>query len=194
MLYARVSSEIEYFTAHGFPPSVIPGLSSAFAAPLSANIPVTARGVSDSVMICTGVGRGGAAGRIPRYERSTTVLVLMGVARLPEIIQLMVEDLGYPDCLPVCIIERGTMVDQRVISSTLNGITEAMTSPRIGSQRPPGMMVVGWTCMGFFDGIEGVSEDAEPGSRERDLRRVNSWLRGEPFIVKEGLDKSWDNI
>lgn len=186
MLYARVSSEIEYFTANGFPPAVIPGLSSAFAAPLSANIAVTARGVADSVVICTGVGKAGAAGRIPRYDRGTTVLVLMGVAKLAEIVRVMTEDEDYPGHLPMCIIERATMADQRIISSTLNDIVNAMSSPRIGPQRPPGMMVIGWTCLGFVDGLSG---DAEPN-----MEHVTSWLKGEPFMIKEGRDKSWENM
>ncbi|GJJ13183.1 hypothetical protein Clacol_007434 [Clathrus columnatus] len=194
MLYARVSSEIEYFTANGYPPSVIPGLSSAFAAPLSAKVPVTARGVADSIVICTGVGKGGTTRRLPSYGRGTTVLILMGVARLPEIVRIMLEDEHYPNYLPVCIIERGTMPDQRVISSTLSNIVGAMSSPRVEPQRPPGMMVVGWTCMGFLNGIEGLSEDTGSGLKDRDLERINSWLGSEPFIIKEGLDESWDGI
>ncbi|KAF8512856.1 uroporphyrin-III C-methyltransferase [Hysterangium stoloniferum] len=193
MLYARASSEIEYFTAKGFPPAVIPGLSSALAAPLAAGIPVTARGVAESVVICTGVGQGGKGGRIPPYERATTVLVLMGVARLAEITRTMVGG-GYPDYLPTCIIERGTMPDQRVVRSTLAGIVDGMTDPRVGPQRPPGMMVVGWACLGVSEGVEGVSEDSGEGLVERDLAKVRKWLVGEPFAIKEGLDVSWEGI
>ena len=193
MLYARASSEIEYFTAHGFPPVVIPGLSSALAAPLSAGIPVTARGVAESVAICTGVGKGGKIGRIPPYERATTVLVLMGVARLTEIVRGMMED-NYPNHLPTCIIERGTMPDQRVVRSTLGGIVEAMSDSRVGAQRPPGMMVIGWACLGITGGAEGVSEDEGDGLTNRDLERVGRWLGGERFVVVEGLDEGWQGL
>ncbi|KAF8532094.1 tetrapyrrole methylase [Gautieria morchelliformis] len=193
MLYARASSEIEYFTAHGFPPTVIPGLSSALAAPLAAGIPVTARGVAESVAICTGVGKGGKSGRVPSYERATTVLVLMGVARLAEIVRGMLEE-TYPSYLPTCIIERGTMPDQRVVRSTLGGIVEAMSDPRVGAQRPPGMMVVGWACLGVAEGVEGVSDDEGKGLQDRDLDRVSRWLGGEPFVIVEGLDVSWQGL
>jgi uroporphyrin-III C-methyltransferase len=193
MLYARASSEVEYFTAHGFPPTVVPGLSSALAAPLAAGIPVTARGVAESVAICTGVGKGGKGGRVPPYERATTVLVLMGVARLAAIVQGMLED-AYPSYLPVCVIERGTMPDQRVVRSTLGGIVEAMSDPRVGVQRPPGMMVIGWACLGVAEGVEGVSDDEGEGSRDRDLQRVSKWLGGERLAITEGLDKSWEDL
>ena len=193
MLYARASSEIEYFTAHGYPPCIVPGLSSALAAPLSAGIPVTARGVAESVVICTGVGKGGKIGRVPPFERSTTVLVLMGVARLAEIVRAMIED-TYPSYLPTCIIERGTMPDQRVVRSTLGRIVEAMSDPRVGAQRPPGMMVVGWACLGVAQGVEGVSDDEGEGLKDRDLDKVYSWLGGESFVIREGLDEAWQGL
>jgi len=191
MLYARCSSEIEYFTDNGYRPAVLPGLSSALAAPLAAGIPVTARGVADTVLICTGVTQGGKAGRIPLYERATTVLILMGVARLKEMTQTMMK-MGYPEYLPTCVIERGTMPDQRVIRSTVGGIADAMSDPRIGPQRPPGMMVVGWCCLGVAKGVEGVSEDEGEGLQERDIERTARWLGGERFTVTEGLDDSWE--
>ncbi|KAF8588937.1 hypothetical protein K439DRAFT_1629202 [Ramaria rubella] len=193
MLYARASSEIGFFSAHGFPPTVFPGLSSALAAPLAAGIPVTARGVSESVAICTGVGKGGKGGRVPPYDRGTTVLVLMGIARLAEIVRGMMED-SYPEYLPTCIIERGTMLDQRVVRSTLGRMVEVMCDPRVGVQRPPGMMVVGWACLGVTQGVEGVSDDEGDGLRDRDLERVNKWLGEAHFVLKEGLDETWQSI
>lgn len=193
MLYARASSEIAHFTAHGFPPTVVPGLSSALAAPLSAGIPVTARGVAEGVAICTGVGRGGRGGRVPPYERATTVLVLMGVARLADIVRGMRAD-AYPAGVPTCVVERGTMPDQRVVRSTLGGIVDAMADPRVGAQRPPGMLVVGWACLGVAEGVEGVSDDVGDGSSDRDAERVSRWLGGERFVVVEGLDETWQDL
>jgi len=193
MLYARSSTEIEYFTDNHFPPVVIPGLSSALAAPLAAGIPVTARGVADSISICTGVTKGGKTGRIPPYERATTLLILMGVARLQEMMDVVMQ-IGYPEYLPACIIERGTMPDQRVISSTVKGIVDAMSDPRVGAQRPPGMMVMGWACLGVAKGVEGVSEDEGQGLMERDRERVRKWLKGESFRIKEGLDDTWEGL
>ena len=91
MLYGRAGEEILYFRQFGFEAIVIPGISSAFAAPLLANIPVTQRGVAESLVICTGVGRKGKDVRLPGYERSRTLVVLMGVARLPQMLEALLE-------------------------------------------------------------------------------------------------------
>ena len=117
----------------------------------------------------------------------------MGVARLAEIVRDMVED-TYPAYLPTCVIERGTMPDQRVVRSTLDGIAEAMSDPGVGAQRPPGMVVVGWACLGVERGVEGVSDDEGEGLTERDLDRVSTWLAGKRFVIKEGLEESWRDI
>ena len=82
MLYGRAGEEILYCRAHGIEPLVIPGLSSALAAPLFAGIPVTQRGVADSLVVCTGVGRAGKDVQLPGYVRSRTLVILMGVARI----------------------------------------------------------------------------------------------------------------
>jgi uroporphyrin-III C-methyltransferase len=62
-----------------------PGVSSALAAPIFAGIPVTQRGVAESVVVCTSVGRRGKEVELPGYERSRTVLVLVGVARIAQV-------------------------------------------------------------------------------------------------------------
>lgn len=49
-LYGRGGEELVYFRSHGFEPTVMPGVSSAFAAPALAHIGVTHRGVADQVL------------------------------------------------------------------------------------------------------------------------------------------------
>ncbi|KIO15563.1 hypothetical protein M407DRAFT_210630, partial [Tulasnella calospora MUT 4182] len=78
-LYGRGGEEVLFFRAHGFEPLVIPGVSSALAGPLLAGIPVTQRGVAESLTVCTGVGRKGRDVDLPGYERSRTLVILMGV-------------------------------------------------------------------------------------------------------------------
>lgn len=76
-LYGRVGEELLFLRSHGVDILIVPGISSALAAPLLAQIPVTQRGAADSLAVCTGVGRGGAKGRIPGYERGRTLVLLM---------------------------------------------------------------------------------------------------------------------
>ncbi|KAG6812428.1 hypothetical protein H0H92_002894 [Tricholoma furcatifolium] len=203
VVYGRAGEEVLYFRAHGFEPLVIPGVSSALAAPTFAGIPITQRGVAESFMVCTGVGRRGKDVRLPGYERARTLVILMGVARLPQVIQsLTAEEAGaggrrdgaaYPLHTPIAIIERASMPDQRVISSTLKDIVRALDS--IGEQRPPGMMVIGWGVLALWgQGDVGVLDDE---GENMDKERVERWLSdkdGAAWRVLEGLDSSWESF
>ena len=198
VVYGRAGEEVLFFRAHGFEPLVIPGVSSALAAPIFAGIPVTQRGVAESVVVCTGVGRQGKEVKLPGYERARTVLILMGVARIAQVVSAMIHDddddgrregRPFPRNTPIAIVERGSMPDQRVIASTLGDICEALESA--GEQRPPGMMVVGWAVLALHGtGDTSVLEDGE----ERDEERVRRWLGRDRWVVREGIDPGWVEV
>ncbi|KAH0591573.1 hypothetical protein H2248_001627 [Termitomyces sp. 'cryptogamus'] len=205
VVYGRAGEEVLYFRSHGFEPVVIPGVSSALAAPTFAGIPVTQRGVAESFMVCTGVGRKGKDVQLPGYERARTLVVLMGVARLQAIIHALTEQVqegggrrdgkAYPPHTPIAIIERASMPDQRVISSTVRDIVRAMDS--IGEQRPPGMMVIGWGVLALWG--EGDVEVLDEGGEKMDEERVTKWLIGSDGVgaawrVSEGLDSGWEGF
>ncbi|KIK59319.1 hypothetical protein GYMLUDRAFT_245391 [Collybiopsis luxurians FD-317 M1] len=126
------------------PTLVIPGVSSALAAPTMFNMPCTQRGAATSFLITSPVGKGGKALEMPKYERGRTVAILMGVARLGSVVKALLGSASMPD--------------QRVIESTLEDVERAMESAEVGGQRPPGMMVMGG----------GVGEDGEgAGGKKR---------------------------
>lgn len=142
---------------------MIPGVSSALAGPTFAGIPITQRGVAESFIVCTGVGRKGKDVQLPGYERSRTLIVLMGVARLAQVVETLTftstmkeeegkasrrDGLAYPRNTPIAIIERASMSDQRVLMSTLENVVEALDS--CGEQRPPGMIVIGWSVLALW--------------------------------------------
>ena len=52
-VFGRGGEEVLKFREMGHEPAVIPGVSAAFSAPLLAGIPVTHRGVSNQVVMCT---------------------------------------------------------------------------------------------------------------------------------------------
>ncbi|KAI9566377.1 uroporphyrin-III C-methyltransferase [Boletus coccyginus] len=210
IVYARAGEELAYFRAHGYSPLVLPGLSSALAAPACAGIPVTHRGVAESFVVCTGVGRQGKTVSLPGYDRARTVLVLMGVARLGEVVRALVttehggrrDGSPYPAYLPIAIIERGSMPDQRVLVSTLEDVECALAG--VGEQRPPGMIVIGWAVLAFGrkeeeggDAGEGVLEDVEvdaQGQERRDRQRITRWLGGRKWDSWEGLGAGWADL
>jgi uroporphyrin-III C-methyltransferase len=190
-----------YFRSHGFEPLVIPGVSSALAGPLMAGIPVTQRGVAESLMICTGVGRQGKEVRLPGYERSRTLVILMGVARIAQLLLALTRTGGgtqrggaaYPPYTPIAVIERASCPDQRVVLSTLEGIEAALE--RSGEQRPPGMIVIGWSVLALH-GTGDLTVLDEGEVEDLDRARITKWLGDIGYLIHNGL-KGWgigDNV
>lgn len=211
-VYGRGGEEVLFFRERGFEAVVVPGISSAFAAPLMAGIPVTQRGVSESVVVCTGVGRKGKGVKLPGYERSRTTVVLMGVARLQGVVHALTSVQGqeehgrdggardgaaYPSYCPIAIIEKASSPDQRMVASTLEGIVNAME--RAGEQRPPGMMIIGWSALalegeGDVQVLDGVDELSTEELEAVDRKRIQKWLGPKGWIMREGLDPSWSTL
>lgn len=192
-VYGRGGEEVLYFRENGFEATVIPGVSSALAGPLMVGIPVTQRGVAESLVLCTGVGRKGKSVQLAGYIKSRTLVVLMGVARIASIVSVLtdLDSTGrdgavYPSHLPIALIERASSPDQRVILSTLKGIEEALKSVE---ERPPGMMVIGWAALC----LEGEGRvDVLDGADEKEV--VKGWLGEERWKVREGLSPVWDEL
>jgi uroporphyrin-III C-methyltransferase len=192
-VYGRGGEEVLYFREHGFESTVIPGVSSALAGPLMMGIPVTQRGVAESLVMCTGVGRQGRAVQLPGYVKARTLLVLMGVARIAAIVDVLTntasagrDGVVFPRHLPIAVVERASSPDQRVVLSTLDRIEEALRSME---ERPPGMMVIGWAALalegkGRVDVLDGVDEG----------EAIEEWLGGHGWKVREGLSPAWREL
>jgi uroporphyrin-III C-methyltransferase len=120
-LFGRGGEEVIEFRKLGIEPLLVPGVSSSYAAPLAAKIPLTHRGVSNSVLISTGYGKNEAVVEIPEYSSDRTVVLLMAVGRIDEIATNMTM-MGYPKNTPVAIIEKATTPLQRTLTGTLEDI------------------------------------------------------------------------
>ena len=196
-VYGRAGEEVLYFRSHGFEPVVIPGVSSVLAGPTFAGIPVTQRGAAESMIVCTGVGRQGKEVKLPGYDRGRTLVLLMGVARLPQILQTLLDadvprrnGAAYPANTPIALIERASMPDQRVIFSTLSSIAQALESA--GEQRPPGMLVIGWSVLSLW--ATGDVTVLDDGAEAKDEERVARWLGGKGWRITEGLEAGWEGL
>ena len=155
-IYGRGAEEYAFFRDKGYIPLVLPGITSSLSAPLFAAIPATHRSVADQVLICTGTGRRGAAPTPPPYISTQTVVFLMALHRLSSLIEALTGALPasgaeehqarpkpWPRETPCAVIERASCPDQRVIRSTLEHICTAVEEE---GSRPPGLIVVGWSC------------------------------------------------
>ena len=189
-VYGRGGEEVLYFREHGIEATVVPGVTSVVAGPEMVGIPVTQRGVAEGMVLCTGVGRAGKSVSLPGYVKPRTLVVLMGVARIESIVSTLIDPSSdgrdgeaYPGHLPIAVIERASSPDQRVIVSTLSQIAEAVKSVE---ERPPGMMVIGWTVLA----LEGKGRvDVLDGVDEKEV--VHDWLSGDRWRIREGLDDGW---
>jgi len=142
-IFGRGGEEYNYFAQHGYEPIVIPGISSALAAPVVAGIPMTHRDVADQVLICTGTGRKGAVPNLPSFDPSRTTIFLMALHRIVDLVPVLVKEKGWSPNLPVAIVERATCPDQRVIRTTLEKLGDVV---ELCGSRPPGLLVTGYAC------------------------------------------------
>ena len=126
-VFGRGSEEAAALAAQGIPFEIVPGISSAIAAPMYAGIPVTARGATQDVCIVTGhLDPDDPASRV-RWEALAhgpgTLVILMGHDRLPLICKGLIRH-GRPADTPAACIERGTTPEQRVVVSTLGALAD----------------------------------------------------------------------
>ena len=192
-LYGRGAEEYAYFQDKGYQPIVIPGITSALSGPLFANIPPTHRSVADQVLICTGTGRKGATPDPPPYIPSQTVVFLMALHRLTSLVESLIGPFStakdnehaqsprrWPRNTPCVVIERASCPDQRVLRSTLEHVCLAIEEE---GSRPPGLLVVGWSC--------GVLKDLKGASRwivEEGFSGFNMHDEGMEYIEKQLVD------
>ncbi|KQB38393.1 uroporphyrinogen-III C-methyltransferase [Flavobacterium aquidurense] len=139
-IFGRGSEEIEFIESFGIPTIVVPGISSVVAVPASQGISITKRGVSESFWAITGTtsDRKLSSDVALAAQSSATVVILMGMHKLPQIIDLFQkEDKGD---LPVAIIQNGTTVEEKVGVGTVDSILEIVKQQKLSS---PAIIVLG---------------------------------------------------
>ncbi len=141
MIFGRGGEELEALSAAGLPFQVVPGVSAATACAAYAGIPLTLRGVTQSVLLTTGHTESSADLDLGRAPSGKTLALYMGVARYAQIAETLLAAGNSPE-LPVAIIERGTLPEQRVITTSLTDLAEAATALEIQS---PALLLVGAT-------------------------------------------------
>lgn len=132
----RGSEEVLACAAAGIPVEVIPGVSSAVAAPAAAGIPVTHRGVSTGFVVISGhvVEDLSAVART-----GLTVVILMGVATLPRLVAEFI-GAGRSASTPIALIHRAFDPEQRIVVGTLAGIEKQVATAGIEN---PAVIVIG---------------------------------------------------
>jgi uroporphyrin-III C-methyltransferase len=136
-VFGRGAEEWQWLRERGWDVELVPGVSSALAAPALAGIPPTFRGVARSFAVVTGHTCGEEEPCWRALAAVDTLIVLMGVARRAEIAQKLMEA-GRPPDEPVAFVENATLSSERVVVADL-GATARGEVPASS----PAVMVVG---------------------------------------------------
>jgi uroporphyrin-III C-methyltransferase/precorrin-2 dehydrogenase/sirohydrochlorin ferrochelatase len=139
-IFGRGGEEIDALAAAGIPVIVVPGITAALGAAAAAALPLTHRGVAQSVTFVTAMGEG-AEGLDWRSLAAPgqTVVFYMGIAQLPRIVGNLLAQ-GAPRERPAAIIERATLPEQRVLAGSLHDIAQRAQQTGIAA---PALLIVG---------------------------------------------------
>ena len=140
-IFGRGGEEALACRAAGVAYTIIPGITSAIAAPAYAGIPVTHRGLAANFLVLTGNEPGEEQSPVDwaAAARADTVVILMGAATLAANMQALAAA-GRDPATPVACIRWGTRPDQLVVTGTLATIAERAQEAGI---RAPMVTVVG---------------------------------------------------
>ena len=109
----RGGEEALALTAAGVPFEVVPGITSAIAAPALAGIPVTHRGVASAFLVVSGHDEAtfaATAGTVA--PNAVTLVVLMGMARLEALAAQLIAR-GWAPGTPVAVVVAASMPGQQ---------------------------------------------------------------------------------
>lgn len=140
-VFGRGGEEIEKLSEKNIPFEIIPGITSAIAVPEYAGIPVTHRGLSKSFHVFTGMtAKENSFHDFKKIaELEGTLVFLMGVKNLGLITGELIKH-GKDKNTPAAVIEKGTTGKQRVITDSLEKISETAEKEKAVS---PAVIVIG---------------------------------------------------
>ncbi|KPH20788.1 hypothetical protein AN948_05205 [Rhodococcus sp. ADH] len=142
-VFGRGGEEVEHCALHGLQVRVIPGVSSSIAAPASAMIPVTHRGLTQGFTVVSGHVP-------PRHpdctvdyralaRTNTTIVLMMAVGHLQAITDELLLA-GMSPQTPAAIIADGSLNTQAELRGSLDSIASLATVARV---KPPATTVIG---------------------------------------------------
>jgi uroporphyrin-III C-methyltransferase/precorrin-2 dehydrogenase/sirohydrochlorin ferrochelatase len=121
-VFGRGGEEALSLQAAGVPFEVVPGVTSAIAAPALAGIPVTHRGLSSAFLVVSGhdteVFSRAVAALTPQ---EITLVILMGIARRAALAAQLI-DRGWPAQTAAAIVSDGSRPQQQVWRGTLDDL------------------------------------------------------------------------
>ena len=165
-IFGRGGEEVAALAEAGIPFEVVPGITSAIAAPTYAGIPLTHRGVSSSATIVAGSKSPDSAESAVDWDllakSEGTLSLLMGWENLPSIAKALIDG-GRGEDTPAAVIQWGTWSNQKTVIGTLDSIAESAQQAGLSN---PVVVVVGEVV---------------------NLRQVSRWFDNRPLFGKRVL-------
>ncbi len=153
LVFGRGGEEALALAEACIPFEIVPGVTSAFAVPLYAGIPVTHRDLASTVSVVTGHESPGKEESAVDWARVApgkgTLVFLMGTTHLGEIAATLIAN-GRAADTPAAVIRWGTRAAQQTVTAPLGEISKAASDAGI---RPPTVFVVG-EVVGLRDGLQ----------------------------------------
>ena len=142
-VFARGGEEARALADAGVPFEIVPGITSAIAAPAYAGIPVTHRDHNTAFTIATGhedPTKGYSSLDFAKLANpKATTIFLMAMGNLAGIVGELRAH-GLPGTTPVAIVHEGTKPSQRVVTATIDTIVAEVARSGIGA---PAIVVIG---------------------------------------------------
>jgi len=136
-VFGRGAEEWQWLRERGWEVELVPGISSALAAPALAGIPPTFRGVARSFAVVTGHACAGEEPDWPALAAADTLIVLMAVARRKQIARQLIQA-GRSPREAVAFVENATLPCERVVVTELAALAEGIVDVS-----NPAVMIVG---------------------------------------------------
>ncbi|WP_428687328.1 siroheme synthase CysG [Roseibium sp.] len=141
MIFGRAAEEMEALRQGGVGFEIVPGVTAAFAAAASAQIPLTLRGVASNLVFAT--GHNARSETLPDWAglalKGATVAVYMGRTVAAAVADKMI-GAGLKPETPVAVIENAALADERQFAGTLSELAVLSNRAEIDG---PVLIVIG---------------------------------------------------
>lgn len=117
-IFGRGGEEAQICSEQGIPFEIVPGISSFYAVPAYAGIPLTHRDLSSSFAVLTGHESNKAKSTINWNKLPDTIVILMGVKNIKRIASKLINS-GRDPKTPVAAIQWGTRKCQKIEINSL---------------------------------------------------------------------------
>ena len=139
-IFGRGSEEADWLSAYGISVEMVNGITAGLAGATNCGIPLTLRGVARGVTLVTAHTQDDSSLNWQALAQGgTTLVVYMGVAKLPEIRESLLAG-GMRDDMPVAMIENASLPQQRECRSTLAAMQQDAADFQLKS---PAILVIG---------------------------------------------------